>query len=262
MLCSGEIMNLFKTFFAVGLDYWYISLFAFAISAFAMYAFRLIPQKWLCDYNETPSEIHTAKNRKMPAIKIIAFGFLNVIFTIFVLLDIRFLSEKWIIGTLLYSVISAILMLTAVCDSKYLIIPDELLILTGILSIILWITGAMWGGYANKFSPFIGGIIGLLGFWLVLFIMSKILKKEAMGFGDVKLILVLGLIAGTGTLCAALFIAVFSAAIILGIKMLLKKHNKENPFPFGPYLIYGTLCAVSFKVFWQFALALYLRLFI
>ncbi|MCA8915402.1 MAG: prepilin peptidase [Planctomycetes bacterium] len=63
---------------------------------------------------------------------------------------------------------------------------------------------------------------------------------ETMGFGDVKLMLLLGVMLGAPKLVAAFFIAIFVGAIFGSIQLLLKKGHFT---PFGPYLTLGAVTA-------------------
>ena len=60
-------------------------------------------------------------------------------------------------------------------------------------------------------------------------------KKEIMGYGDIKLIFVMGLMIGITKLLYGIFISSLVALII----EMFKKRKKSVAFPFGPYLILG-----------------------
>ena len=65
-----------------------------------------------------------------------------------------------------------------------------------------------------------------------------------MGFGDVKLAVLMGLLLGMPNILAALFLAFFFGAIIGVILMVFKKKSLKNEIPFGPFLITGTFLAL------------------
>jgi len=85
---------------------------------------------------------------------------------------------------------------------------------------------------------------------------SLIARKEAqaaggaMGFGDVKLIMLLAGLLGWPKLVLAFVIAVFAGAV-LGAPRLYKKlkgdENVRTDIPFGPFLAFGTLAAMLFS---------------
>ena len=78
--------------------------------------------------------------------------------------------------------------------------------------------------------------IGLIG--------QFILKKESIGFGDVKLGLVLGGYLGTEYSILALYLSFAISAIIIFLKMGGNLLQKDSKIPFGPYLAAGTLIAL------------------
>ena len=65
-----------------------------------------------------------------------------------------------------------------------------------------------------------------------------------MGFGDVKLAVLMGLLLGTEKVLAAIFSAFFFGAIIGIILMINKKKGLKSEIPFGPFLISGTFLAM------------------
>ena len=65
-----------------------------------------------------------------------------------------------------------------------------------------------------------------------------------MGFGDVKLAVLLGLILGLPNILAALFLAFFFGAIIGVSLMLLNQKGLKSELPFAPFLILGTFMAL------------------
>jgi leader peptidase (prepilin peptidase) / N-methyltransferase len=86
---------------------------------------------------------------------------------------------------------------------------------------------------------------GLL-LWLVGFTASRLLKKEAMGLGDVKLIAMAGACFGLQT---ALMGLVFASVLgtVVGVPMLLLRRLDENRhIPFGPYICLGVMAAAFF----------------
>ena len=64
-----------------------------------------------------------------------------------------------------------------------------------------------------------------------------------MGFGDVKLAILMGLLLGVPNVLVALFLAFFLGAIIGLMLMVGKKKGLKSEIPFGPFLITGTFIA-------------------
>ena len=72
------------------------------------------------------------------------------------------------------------------------------------------------------------------------FVASKLLKKEAMGFGDVKLLAGYGALMGLDCAVATLIIAAFLGILVMvpwaKIAERRGKNDGSGQFPFGPFL--------------------------
>ncbi len=95
--------------------------------------------------------------------------------------------------------------------------------------------------FPNFIDSLIGGFLGYIIIWLVIFIYKKFRNKEGMGLGDAKLVSVIGFWFGWISIPFVIF---FSSAIAL-IKvipdLIKNKKNLSSEIPFGPYLIVGCL---------------------
>ena len=122
-------------------------------------------------------------------------------------------------------------------DFKYMIIPDEVTIVTVILTLILII---IKGLYLN----ILVGFISFLSTYLFAKIISIILKKDAMGGGDIKLMFFVGLLLNYNALLAffiSSFLA-FPAAFYVTVK------NKNSKIAFGPFILLATILIYIFKL--------------
>lgn len=90
--------------------------------------------------------------------------------------------------------------------------------------------------YTDLQSALLGAVAGYLTLWIVFQVFKLITKKEGMGFGDFKLLAMLGAWMGWQALPA---IVLMSSVVgsIAGIGLIIfKQHDKGKPIPFGPYL--------------------------
>ncbi|MCR5138128.1 MAG: prepilin peptidase [Oscillospiraceae bacterium] len=115
-------------------------------------------------------------------------------------------------------------------DIDSMIIPDGcLLIAAAAWLVFLPLVGATW---AEIGKSLLAGLVfggGLLGLSLV---MDRILKRDSLGGGDIKLFAVLGLYLG---LVGTLFATVLACVIGLGFAMLRRRRSgASEAFPFGP----------------------------
>ena len=63
-----------------------------------------------------------------------------------------------------------------------------------------------------------------------------VLPREAMGFGDVKFMAAIGAFLGWKATVFSLVVSSFLGAIVGGLLIGLKRHERANPIPYGPYI--------------------------
>jgi len=115
-------------------------------------------------------------------------------------------------------------------DTQYL--PDQIVLPFLWLGLILNLNNT----FTDIESAIIGAAAGYLSLWSVYQLFKLITKKEGMGFGDFKLLALLGAWMGWQYLPLIIILSSLVGSII-GISLILfKKHQREIPIPFGPYL--------------------------
>ena len=75
---------------------------------------------------------------------------------------------------------------------------------------------------------------------------KMVLPREAMGFGDVKFMAAIGAFLGWQATIFSLVVSSFIGALVGGLLILLKRHERSNPIPYGPYI-------AAAAVLWLFA---------
>ncbi len=80
--------------------------------------------------------------------------------------------------------------------------------------------------------------------WTIRFIASLILQREAMGFGDVTLMAMIGAFLGWQPMVIVFFLSPFAGALVGLVKWIL---IRDNVIPYGPFLCLSTLLVL---VFW------------
>jgi leader peptidase (prepilin peptidase)/N-methyltransferase len=123
-----------------------------------------------------------------------------------------------------------ILLFLASCayfDLKSKQIPLLLLYAFGlIIGGICW-----WNGYFNEGGFFLRIMPGAL------FIIIAFVTKQALGYGDGAVILLLGLLLDFKTILTFLVIALLFSAIVSLLLLLFKKGNAQTKLPFLPFLL-------------------------
>jgi leader peptidase (prepilin peptidase)/N-methyltransferase len=129
-----------------------------------------------------------------------------------------------------------------IIDFRHFLIPDVLTY----PGIILGLGLSFLSGGLTPMQSFTGAAVSGLFLWLVGFAASLLLKKEAMGLGDVKLVAMAGALFGVQI---ALFGLIFASVLgcVVGLPlMLLRKLNEHRHIPFGPYICVGVLIAAFY----------------
>lgn len=85
-------------------------------------------------------------------------------------------------------------------------------------------------------SAFWGAVAGYLSLWSVYWLFKLATGKEGMGHGDFKLLAALGAWLGWQLLPAVILLSSLVGAVVGISLMVFKKHGREVPIPFGPYL--------------------------
>lgn len=147
-------------------------------------------------------------------------------------------------------VFSSTLIIVILCDIKYMIIPDEIIIF-GLIS--LSILRLIFYGF-NDFIPLISDVsIPFITMILLKLLGDKLFKKESLGGGDIKLLAVFGLAIGWEMAVFSIFLASF-IALPISLVSLIKR--KSHILPFGPYLSIAALLILFLKLDINYILAL------
>jgi leader peptidase (prepilin peptidase) / N-methyltransferase len=85
-------------------------------------------------------------------------------------------------------------------------------------------------------SAITGAGCGYLSLWLVFQAFRLVTGKEGMGYGDFKLFAALGAWLGWQQLVPVILLAAVTGALIGITLIVLRRHGRETPMPFGPYL--------------------------
>ncbi len=92
------------------------------------------------------------------------------------------------------------------------------------------------GTFASIEASVLGAIAGYLVLWSVYHLFRLVTGKEGMGYGDFKLLAMLGAWLGWSALPLIILLSSLVGAVI-GVTMIaMRGHDKNIPIPFGPYL--------------------------
>jgi leader peptidase (prepilin peptidase)/N-methyltransferase len=127
----------------------------------------------------------------------------------------------------------------SVIDIDHQIIPDSISLPLIWVGLFLSLFNATAGGeilFINARTAIIGGLAGYLSLWSIYHLFRLLTGKEGMGYGDFKLLAALGAWLGWQLLPLIILLSAAVGAVV-GISLIvLKRHERSVPIPFGPYL--------------------------
>ncbi len=136
--------------------------------------------------------------------------------------------------------IGVVLLAIALIDARTFVIPDRL----SFTVIGLALLRIPFADSETMIDLFLGGLLAFILFETTRRIMAYRLKRDALGMGDVKLMIGGGLWLGLSSLPTAILIACFGGMIQFGIlSYFYKMPIRDRKIPFGPYLVMGLLIA-------------------
>lgn len=133
-------------------------------------------------------------------------------------------------------IIAYALIAVFISDLLYQTIPDEIIFPTMIISLI-------FNFFNFSISQFFNFLISGLVFGGFFWFLYLITRGKGMGFGDVKLSLLIGLILGYPKITIVFYLAFLTGALVGVILILLGKKKFGDHIPFGPFLAGATLIA-------------------
>lgn len=146
------------------------------------------------------------------------------------------LGVAWHFGVsvqaLLALVLTWCLLALSLIDAEHQLLPDVLVLPT------LWL-----GLVVNAFGVFVpladalwGAVVGYLSLWSVYWLFRLVTGKEGLGYGDFKLLALLGAWGGWQVLPLTLLLSSVVGAVIGLCLLRLRKASLGATMPFGPYL--------------------------
>lgn len=147
----------------------------------------------------------------------------------------------------------SVLLCVFCCDLDNMEIPDEFQLSLLILGIVGFLSSDI-SASSKVYGFLLGG--GFFGVFALLFYLIK--KKEGLGFGDIKLMAVLGLFMGLQNTIICIILSTVSGAIVLSILSIKNKGEKNKEYPFATFIV---PCAIISMLAGNFIANWYLSLF-
>lgn len=154
--------------------------------------------------------------------------------------------EKTFLGNLQlikYLILTPMLLSAFIIDYRLQIIPNRLNMTMFEIGIILMFLAGIFN--ANiAIDMFLGMITGAGIFLLITLIGGLIAGKEAMGFGDVKLMGALGIFFGLSNIIAITLMSFLIGAVLSIFLLVIKIKKTDEYIPFGPFIVIATFIAM------------------
>ena len=133
----------------------------------------------------------------------------------------------------LWCLFSAALLSLALIDWDTTLLPDSITLP------LLWIAlvGAALGWTSVPLPDAVWGAVGgYMSLWLIYWGFKLLTGKEGMGYGDFKLLAMLGAWGGWQVLPLTILLSSLVGAVLGVIMLRLRNQETSAPIPFGPYL--------------------------
>ena len=158
-----------------------------------------------------------------------------------------------------YLILAPMLVSAFIIDYKLQIIPNRLNLTMFEIGLILTFLSGIFINLNVAVDMLLGCLIGGGIFLIITLIGGLIAGKEAMGFGDVKLMGAMGLYFGVVNIITVSVVAFLLGAIISIILLATKRKKTDEYIPFGPFIViaalivaivpFETLLFILFKIF-------------
>lgn len=125
-----------------------------------------------------------------------------------------------------------------VIDAQHLIIPNTISIVGLSLGIVIVGLTAYYSQDLDYLRDrLIGFVLGGLSLGLIAIVGRAIMRKKAMGMGDVKLMALIGLYLGAlPALPLVIGLSAFGGALIGTVLISTGKKTRQSPIPYGPFI--------------------------
>lgn len=147
-----------------------------------------------------------------------------------------------VLQPLFWLFVAVILVLIFFTDYWYYLIPDIATVLLFVATVLYRSVLLVYGEY--QASDLYNTVVVTAGITLFFFLLWYLTKGKGMGFGDVKLVVPLGLLLGWPNSLVAMMLAFILGAVVGVILLLFSGKSMKHAVPFGPFLIIGTAIAL------------------
>ncbi|MCQ2455532.1 MAG: A24 family peptidase [Clostridia bacterium] len=194
--------------------------------------------------------LHTYKNnQENETVEVVGKRFLYIYSAIFFLVNIAiavFIMCFYKTNSFLFSLkrvcLLSLLWPIGLIDFKTYKIPNKFILLGLIYRCIIIIAEII---FERKYivGNLISEVIAAIGLALAAFLCS-ICMKNSIGYGDIKLFIVMGLLLGLNGIWSAIFASLIVAFLTAVFLLITKKKGRKDVVPFAPSIMIGTYISI------------------
>ena len=151
------------------------------------------------------------------------------------------LEVKAIIYTCMALVVSSVLICIFFIDLEHMLIFNRFTFIVAVCGLV-----AAGLNTTRWYDHLIGAAAGAVVFFAIYYGSILILKREGLGFGDVKLAAAAGLLLGWQKFLLAMLIASVVGSVVLLALRAVRKDEQGREYPFAPFIVAGMLFALFF----------------
>lgn len=134
------------------------------------------------------------------------------------------------------------LVLAFATDLDQRLLPDVITYPLVVLALIAFATGV--GPFVHTLEDLVYAAVAAVAIPAVLYALSIPFGKGAIGLGDLKLLVGVGLLAGPQGLFLALVFGAIAAAVVILVLVASRRITLRTYVPYGPFLIAGAVWAL------------------
>lgn len=144
-------------------------------------------------------------------------------------------------GLITFAFLCALIVISVI-DLDHQIIPN----IISVPGIGIGFVAALLVGQPSWEASLAGLLLGGGLLWLVSESYYRVTGREGMGFGDVKLLAMIGAFLGWQAIPITILLASLTGTFIGVGVMIARGSDARTPIPFGPFLAAGAVCALFF----------------
>jgi leader peptidase (prepilin peptidase)/N-methyltransferase len=144
-------------------------------------------------------------------------------------------------GMLLGGFFGTVFLALTLTDLDRRLLPNRIIYPSIILAMAL-----SWAWPNSDVAEIMAGGLAGVAVAVVLLLVSLPFGANALGLGDIKMIILIGFVVGLPSVLVAVFIGTLAGGVIAGFLLITRIRGRRDYIPHGPFLAIGALSAMWF----------------